>query len=49
MAKKKKPADPLNDLLAAADPEKLIELIAKLAKYRPDVRRACFDSPINLP
>jgi hypothetical protein len=43
MARKKKPADPLNDLLAAAKRETLIELIAHLAKYRPDIRRECFD------
>lgn len=43
MAKKKKPSDPLTDLLAAAQPETLINLIAELAAGRPDVRRECFD------
>ena len=43
MARKKKTAAPLNDLLAAANPETLIDLIAELAKYHPDVRRECFD------
>lgn len=43
MAKKKKPADPLIDLLKAAKPEVLITLIAELAEDRPDVRRECFD------
>lgn len=43
MARKKEPTDPLNDLLAAAKPETLIELAAHLAKFRPDVRRECFD------
>ncbi|MGO9018267.1 MAG: hypothetical protein ACLQVJ_07940 [Syntrophobacteraceae bacterium] len=43
MARKKKPADPLNDLLAAAKPETLIDLIAHLANSRPDMRRECFD------
>ncbi len=39
MARKKKTADPLTDLLAAAQPETLIRLIAELAEDRPDVRR----------
>jgi len=43
MGKKKKPADPLIDLLEAAKPETLITLIAELAEDRPDVRRECFD------
>jgi hypothetical protein len=43
MAKKKKTADPLVDLLEAAKPETLITLIAELAEGRPDVRRECFD------
>ncbi|KAF0218356.1 MAG: hypothetical protein FD174_2973 [Geobacteraceae bacterium] len=43
MARKKKTADPLTDLLAAAQPETLIKLIAELAEDRPDVRRECFD------
>ena len=43
MGKKKKPADPLIDLLEAAKPEALITLIAELAEDRPDVRRECFD------
>ncbi len=43
MAGKKKPADPLNDLLEAAKPEALIELITHLVNSRPDMRRECFD------
>jgi hypothetical protein len=43
MAKKKGPVDPLNDLLAAADPEVLINLIAHLANLGPGMRRECFD------
>lgn len=43
MARKKKPADPLNELLEAAKPETLINLIAHLSKFRPDIRRECFD------
>lgn len=43
MAKKKKPADPLADLLAAARPEVLIHLVTELAEHRPDVRRKCFE------
>ncbi len=43
MARKKKPTDPLNDLLEAAKPEALIELITHLANSRPDMRRECFD------
>ena len=43
MARKKKTADPLTDLLAAAQPETLIRLIAELAEDRPAVRRECCD------
>ena len=43
MARKKQPADPLNDLLVTANPETVIELVAHLAKFRPDIRRECFD------
>lgn len=42
MAKKREPVDPLNDLLAAAKPETLINLVARLANFRPDLRRECF-------
>jgi len=48
MAKKKKPADPLIELLEVAKPETLITLIAELAEGRPDVRRECFDYLKNL-
>src|SRR5208283_1160664 len=43
MARKKKPADPLNELLEAAKLETLINLVAHLANSRPDMRRECFD------
>jgi len=43
MAKKKKLADPLIELLELAKPETMITLIAELAEGRPDVRRECFD------
>ncbi len=43
MAKKIIPADPLLELLEAAKPKLLIQMIADLAKFRPDVRRECFD------
>jgi len=43
VAKKKKPADPLIDMLAAVQPETLINLIEQLAAGRPEVRRECFD------
>ncbi len=43
MKKKKKPADPLIELLAAARPETLSHLIAKVAKQRPDLRRECLE------
>lgn len=43
MAKKKKRQDPLADLLTAASPEALADLIIKLASSRPDVRRECFE------
>ncbi len=48
MAKKKKPADPLVDLLEEAKPETLINLIVELAEDRPDVRRECFDYLKNM-
>jgi len=43
VARKKKTAAPLTDLLTAAKSETLIRLIAELAEDRPDVRRECFD------
>jgi tetratricopeptide (TPR) repeat protein len=43
MARKKEPADPLNELLAAAKPETLTDLVVHLADFRPDMRRECFD------
>jgi hypothetical protein len=43
MAKKRKPADPLNDLLEAAKPETLINLAAHLSGFSPEIRRECFD------
>ena len=43
MAKKKAPADPLNDLLAAAKPETLMNLVAHLSNFSPEMRRECFD------
>lgn len=43
MTNNKKQTDPLVELLQAAKPEMLITLIANLAKFRPDVRRECFD------
>ena len=43
MAKNKIQADPLVELLEAANREMLVTLIAELAAHRPDVRRECFD------
>lgn len=43
MAKKPKPKDALNELLAAASSEVLTDLIWQLTIGRPDVRRECFD------
>ena len=43
MARKKKPADPLNELLEAAKPETLISLVARLSGFSPEIRRECFD------
>ena len=43
MAKKKTPADPLNDLLGAATRETLINLAARLSNSSPEMRRECFD------
>lgn len=40
---KKKPADPLQDLLGAAGPETLINLVAHLSNFSPEMRRECFD------
>jgi len=37
--------DPLHDLPAAAKPETLTRLIARLADLRPELRRECFDDP----
>lgn len=43
-AKKKiKQQDPLRQLLEAADPNVLIELIEDLAIAEPEVRRVCFE------
>lgn len=41
MVKKKKPEDPLADLLRAVKPERLVELISELALRWPEVRREC--------
>jgi hypothetical protein len=43
MAKKPKPKDALNELLAVASSEVLTDLIWQLTIGRPDVRRECFD------
>ena len=43
MAKKKIPVDPLNDLLVAAKPETLINLVVHLSNISPEMRRECFD------
>lgn len=43
LSAKKESVDPLNELLAAAKPETLIDLVACLVKFRPDIRRECFD------
>ena len=43
MAKKPKPRDALNELLAAASREVLTDLIWRLTIGRPDVRWECFD------
>ena len=43
MARKKKPADPLKDLLEAAKPETLRDLVAHLSDFSPEMRRECFD------
>jgi len=43
MAKKKKPTDPLNELLEAAKLETLINLVAHLSGFSPEIRRECFD------
>ncbi|MGC8495415.1 MAG: hypothetical protein ACP5SH_27205 [Syntrophobacteraceae bacterium] len=43
MAKKKKPADPLTDLLAAARPETVKNLVVHLSHFSPEMRRECFD------
>jgi hypothetical protein len=41
MSKKKKSADPLNELLGAATPETIIALVSGLAVKFPEVRREC--------
>ena len=43
MTKKTKHQDPLADLLVAASPETLRDLIVRLAASRPDARRESFD------
>ena len=43
MAKKNKPDDPLKDLLEAAKPETLRDLVAHLSNFSPEMRRECFD------
>ncbi len=43
MPKKKTPADPLTDLLAAAEPETVKNLVVHLSNFSPEVRRECFD------
>ena len=43
MARKKKPADPLNELLEAAKPETLKNLVNHLSGFGPEIRRECFD------
>ncbi len=43
MAKGKKTADPLNDLLGAAKPEILKNLVVHLSLFSPEMRRECFD------
>jgi hypothetical protein len=43
MAKKPKKRDALSELLAAAPPKALTDLILELAAEWPDVRRECFD------
>jgi tetratricopeptide (TPR) repeat protein len=43
MAKKKRRQNPLADLLDAASPEVLANLIVRLASLRSDVRRECFE------
>ena len=43
MPKHKKRQDPLADLLTAASPEVLADLIVRVASLRPDVRRECLE------
>lgn len=43
MAKRQKPTDALNELLAVVSPEQLTDLIRQLTIGRPDVRRECFE------
>jgi hypothetical protein len=43
MAKRQKPTDALNELLAVVSPEVLTDLIRQLTIGRPDVRRECFE------
>lgn len=43
MGKKVKQKDALDELLSAASPEVLRELIPRLTVFRPDVRRECLD------
>ena len=42
MARKQKQVDVLRELLAAAPPQVLTDLLAGLAATRPDIRRECF-------
>src|SRR3972149_7722286 len=43
MPKHKKRQEPLSDLLTAASPEVLADLIVRVASLRPDVRRECLE------
>jgi len=43
MAKKPKHDEVLRDLLAAASPDLLVDLLLRLSTSRPDVRRECFE------
>lgn len=43
MIKKPKHDDVLRDLLAAASPKALVDLLLQLSTSRPDVRRKCFE------
>ena len=43
MVRKKEQADPLNDLLEAAKPETVKNLVVHLSNFSPEMRRECFD------